>query len=78
MNAASLWLALELIVLHTLDGRAVHVNPKHVVSLTEKIEGVPNRVMTGNVHCVVGLLDGKFISVADRCEVVRELLQRTR
>lgn len=68
-------LALELIVLHTIDGRDVHVNPAHVVTLTERIEGAQNKVLSDKVYCVVGLLDGKFVSVAERCDSVRRQLQ---
>jgi hypothetical protein len=68
-------LALELIVLRTVDGRDVHVNPRHVVSLMEKIEKQSNKVLSDNVQCVVGLLDGKFISAAESCDSVRRKLQ---
>lgn len=66
---------LELITLRSLDGRAVHVNPAHVVSLTERIENQPNKVISDKVYCVVGLLDQKFVSVGERCDKVRELLR---
>lgn len=68
-------LAVELIVLRTIDGRTVHVNPAHVVTLTERIEGAQNKVLSDKVYCVVGMLDGKFVSVADRCDIVRQQLR---
>jgi hypothetical protein len=65
-------------VLRTIDGRDVHVNPAHVVSLTDRIEKQQNKALSDNVQCVVGLLDQKFISVAQSCEIVRRKLQGER
>lgn len=71
-------LALELIVLHTIDGHDVHVNPKHVVSLLDRIETQQNKALSDKVQCVVRMLDGKFISVAESCTSVRRKLQEAR
>lgn len=68
-------LVLDLVLMKTIDGRNVLVNPAHVVSLTEKIEGERNKVLSDKVYCVINLLDGKFISVGDRCDVVRQQLR---
>lgn len=68
-------LVLELVVLRTLDGRTVHVNPAHVVSLNERVEGERNKVLSDKVYCVINLLDGKFISVGEKCDVVRQQLR---
>lgn len=68
-------LALELVLLRTIDGRDVHINPAHVVSLTHKVEHQPNKVLSEKVLCVVGLLDGKFISVAEPCDRVQARLR---
>ena len=70
-----LLVALHLIVLHTVDGREVSVNPEQVTTLhATRDEG--NKLVTDEAHCVVMLTDGKFVSVAEACDEVRKLLER--
>lgn len=66
---------LQLVVMHTVDGREVSINPKQVTSLHGAKDGQGNQLLTGDVSCVVGLTDGKFISVAESCDAVRKLLE---
>lgn len=75
MDAAS---ALTLVILMTLDGRAVQVNPRHVVTLTPRRQDTGNKFVNPDVHCVVGLLDGKFISVREDCNKVSAVLTEAR
>lgn len=70
--------ALTLVTLMTLDGRAVRVNPRHVVTLTPRREGTDNKFVNPEVHCVVGLLDGKFISVREDCNKISTILIEAR
>jgi hypothetical protein len=32
-------------------------------------------LLTKDVHCVVGLSDGKFVSVIEPCDLVRKLIE---
>lgn len=66
---------LELIALQTLDGRIVHVNPQSIVTLVEKIEEKPNTLLPKGVHCLIGLRNGSFISVAETCGSLRQRLE---
>ena len=67
---------LQLVVLHTLDGRDVYVNPVHVVSVVEaRDENDPHKTMTAKVRCAIGMLDGKIYTVAEDCANVRRRLQ---
>ena len=66
--------AVQLVTLHTVDGRVVAIAPEQVTSLTSSKEGQDNKLVTGAVHCVVNLADGKFISVREDCFVVRKAL----
>jgi hypothetical protein len=62
---------MELLLLHTLDGRAVYVSPLHIVSVGEaRIEGKLSR----DVNCVVNLVDGKFITVIESCTQIKDRL----
>lgn len=68
---------LQLIVFRTLDGRDVHVNPSHIVSVSETSETRdPNeRLLTDKVHCVITLSNGTKVSVAEGCDSVRRRLE---
>jgi hypothetical protein len=67
--------AVQLITLHTPDGREVAVAPEQVTSLTSSKENQENKLITGAAHCLVNLADGKFISVREDCIVVRKALE---
>lgn len=65
-----------LILLHTLDGREVMINAKQVTSMYPKSNG--NKLYTDDVHCLVGMTDGKFVSVQENCEAVRKMMEQTK
>ena len=67
-------IVLHLVLLHTVDGRETFVNPTQVASLSSQREGEQNKVLIESVKCVIGLTNGKIISVLEDCdEVVRQL-----
>jgi uncharacterized protein YlzI (FlbEa/FlbD family) len=69
-------IALEFLVLRTLDGRDVAVNPAHVVSVSNSRPATASsRLMTYKVRCVIALANGAKVSVAEECESVRARLQ---
>lgn len=68
-------IVLQLVVLHTVDGREISVNPKQITSLQAAKEDEPNKVLVETVKCAIGLSNGKFISVIEHCDVVRKLLE---
>jgi uncharacterized protein YlzI (FlbEa/FlbD family) len=70
-------LSVVLLLLQTLDGRSVLVNPKHIVTLTtSRDESDPRKRLTAKVHCVIHLSDGKFISVTEDCTSVQQRLAK--
>lgn len=68
-------IALHLIVLYTVDGHEVFINPQQVTSLHAAKDDEPNKLFTDDVHCLIGLTDGKFITVVANCGTVRQLLE---
>jgi len=71
---------MELIVLaafitvHTLDNQEAAVNTEQITSVVRGRDGEGNKLLTPNVHCVIGLTNGKFISVLEVCdEVLRKI-----
>ena len=66
---------LQLITLHTLDGRDVYINPAYVESVVEaRDEHDPNKHMTAKVHCAIGMAGGKIYTVEESCDSVRQRL----
>ena len=67
---------VALIVVHMVDGREVTINPKQVTRLAEaRQEGDPQKKLTDEVHCVVYMTDGSYVSVAEECDMVRGLME---
>lgn len=77
MILPALLVALQFIVFQTIDGRDVHINPKHVVSVSETNEARDprDRLLSDKVHCIINLTNGTHVSVADSCDVVRRRLE---
>lgn len=69
-----IFIVLHLIVLHVPDGSEVQINPEHVTSLRARSDD--HKHFSPHVNCMVGLTDGKFVTVVETCDVVRELLER--
>jgi len=59
--------AAQFIILHSVDGRAFYINPKHIVS-TSQAKG---KLVVDAVQCVVYTTDGRFITVAETCESLK-------
>jgi hypothetical protein len=70
-----LLITLHLVVLHSVDGHEVIINPAQVTSLIAAKEGRDNELYTNEVRCVVGMTDGKFLTVGERCDAVKQLLE---
>ena len=65
-----------LIVLHMADGRIVLINPDQVTHLRSARE-VPeaDKTFTGAVKCMVNLADGKYVTVVEPCDAVRQKME---
>lgn len=64
-----------LIVLHSLSGHAITVNPQLITSMREG-EGKGN--YSDKANCLINLSDGKFVTVTESCEQVRAMVQQTK
>jgi uncharacterized protein YlzI (FlbEa/FlbD family) len=63
---------IEWIVLQTIDGRQVQINPAAIVSISEPHK----RLVTDKVHCVVSLVNGKLVTVVESCDELRRQHER--
>jgi uncharacterized protein YlzI (FlbEa/FlbD family) len=71
-------IVLHLILLHTVDGRETYVNPKQIASISSAVEGEKNKLLIETVHCVIGLTNGKIISVKEHCDEVVQKLEEVK
>jgi uncharacterized protein YlzI (FlbEa/FlbD family) len=67
---------LEMFIVHTLDGREVYLNPRHIVSvITARAPDDPGRAMHPDVHCAISLSDGKVYTTKENCTSVEHRLK---
>lgn len=62
------------VLLHRADGQEVAVSPQHITSL-RSTPGSLSKQFSHEVRCLVGLDDGKFVSVIETCSAVKRLLE---
>lgn len=72
-SAAVLAIALNLIVLHRVDGGEVIVNAEQVTSLRDPVGRLQHLAPSG--RCLVYLVDGTFVAVRETCAAVRRQLE---
>ena len=68
-------LTLQLVVLHALDGQEITIAPHQVTSMRAHRLDAQNKLLTDRVNCLIGLTDGKFITVRESCREVQKLLE---
>jgi hypothetical protein len=68
-------LALGLVLLHGPHGHKIYINPESVTTIRAS-PNEKNEHFTEAVRCLLNTSDGKFISVVETCEEVRELFQQ--
>jgi hypothetical protein len=68
-------IATALILLHVPGGGEVFVNPAEVTSLRPAREDHTDKYFTEQVNCMVALVDGKFVTVVEPCNVVRKMVE---
>jgi len=64
---------IQFVLVHTLDGRALLINPNQIVTFGEPRD---KSQVTGGVRCVITLSDGKFVSVLNSCVSVKEQMEK--
>ena len=68
---------IDLLVLMTLDGREVHVNPHHIVSIAEARKSDDTRKLgPADARCVVTMSGGGLIATKEECANVERRLER--
>jgi hypothetical protein len=63
------------LVLHAPGGHEVSVNTRRITFMREGEGGDSNKLLTGEVHCVIGMDDGKLVNVVETCAEVRNRIE---
>ncbi len=69
---------IEFIVLQTLEGANVYINREAIISMRTSHPDKEKRLITDKAHCVITLADGKFLTVAEECDNIRQRLKELR
>lgn len=73
-------IASTMLVLHTVEGGEITINPSHVAALypsSEATKGTPNKMVVRGARCVVLLGNSRFYSVVEECSAIRKMMERT-
>lgn len=65
-------IVLQLLTLHAPGGQEINLNPVHINSMRAGEGGDKNVLLTGAVHCVIAMTDGKLVNVTETCAEVRQ------
>jgi len=67
---------MDYLDVQTLDGRHVLVNPKAIVTIGGARTDRGPKVITDKATCLVTLVDGKFVTVVESCDTLRQRLHQ--
>jgi hypothetical protein len=66
---------IGLVLLHSPTGSAIYVNPDTVTTMRSP-PAEKNKHFTDEAKCLLNTSDGKFISVIESCDEVRESFKK--
>lgn len=69
-------IVMQWLILHAPGGHEVSVNIKSINSMRAGEGGEENKLLTGEVRCVVSLSNGKLVNVIETCEQVRRAIEQ--
>lgn len=75
MRAVTIFAMVLLITLHAPNGLSISINPTEIATLRET-KGEGSTLMVDTVRCVVGMSNGKWVSVIETCEQIREAIKQ--
>jgi hypothetical protein len=69
--------AMDYLAVQTLDGREVLINPTAIVTIGGPRSGdsAHQQLLTDKATCMVTFVDGKFVTVVEACDTLRQRLQ---
>lgn len=67
-------LLAPLLLLHGPTGREIRINPRNITSLHASVPTQRNKAVAEGAHCLINTSDGKFVSVAETCDAVSQMI----
>ena len=67
---------VAMIVLHSVTGTAIEINPLLITHLRHPESKNPNFVE--GAQCMINMADGKYVTVREPCAEVRRLIEEQR
>lgn len=64
-----------LIILHSLTGSVLVINPDMITSMKASDPNRPNEHVAEGANCAINLADGKFVTVKEHCKDVLLLIE---
>ncbi|WP_028164109.1 hypothetical protein [Bradyrhizobium elkanii] len=68
-------IVLRLVLLHGPDGHEIALNPEQITTMRAALPSGQNKYLTGDARCMISTSDGKFVSVVETCDQVRQLIE---
>jgi len=80
MMSAIAVVTVVFISMHNVDGDEVMINVDQIIVLqhTKEAAGGANQLISDGHKCVIGLANGKFISVIEPCGMVRQAIREAK
>jgi uncharacterized protein YlzI (FlbEa/FlbD family) len=69
---------MDYIDVQTLDGRHVLINRQAIVTVGGARTDKGQKVLTDKAACLITLVDGKYVTVAESCDAINRRLQDRR
>lgn len=66
---------MEWLVLHAPGGHEISVNSRRINSMRAGEGGDKNKLLTGEVRCVISMDNGKSVNVVETCIQVRRAIE---
>jgi hypothetical protein len=66
---------MDYLTVHTIDGREVTINRQAIVTIGGARSPTEQQLLTDKALCMVTLVDGKFVTVVENCDTLRQRLQ---
>jgi hypothetical protein len=72
-----LFAAVVLITLHAPNGDIITVNPDSITSMRDRApqNEQDEKLMVKGVECLINTSDGKYVSVLEHCDQVRDMIR---
>jgi uncharacterized protein YlzI (FlbEa/FlbD family) len=65
---------MDYLAVQTMDGRHVLINRQAIVTITSARADKSQPLLHGKATCLVTLVDGKFVTVVESCDTIRQRL----